>query len=335
MNGPYHCASSAADGSLTWLCHEHAVRLSGTPQTYHPERVPSCSSGSGQRADFWCMGVRCQLVGGRPWGREQVAAGNGHGSPYVCRRCHHAATPVCAVAHCAQVAYQHCEYVDPESMRPCRQKLCSTHGYKWQIYGPEKEGLNLCPTHANLRTYSDEGIVEQMVLGTALRRRQQGRSHDALRVQLPTLLTTRHIFLNVRQVPYDLIELRTMFHAVAERCTAIDLRKRINRLLKLRRDTWDREAIKLQKRRKDALPILKRVQAAYGSLGLDAVANSLRCADMIQLRSGQYPYRLLVYVAPGEIANFKGVGCGTLHRVEKLVGVELWLERDQQGQRRR
>ena len=321
---PLLCWESARQGEVVRLCQGHAVLLEGSLRAFHPERVPRCQSGSGRPATFWCFGPLCP--GGRPWSREEHRSHPRDREISFCRHCHEELFPPCSQAGCRRIGYFRCEFVDPAGRAECRVPACPRHCFRWQIFGPEKEGLVLCPRHSRIASLSDADLVLLMFLGMAARRVRLARHRDAELPPLPTLASGRHVFLNVRQKPYDPRLLMQLFLGTEPRLAAQGkLEQELRQMIKYRRPRWEEETSRAPDPRGDEY--LQRIKQAYQARGLHQVADRLRLSEFKPPRDDRPPL-VFVYVDHAVIGLAKGKGSATIQAVGEAVGAQVMIERD-------
>jgi hypothetical protein len=84
--------------------------------------------------------------------------------------------------------------VEPDSDQACGAGICPQHARRWLIFGPEKEGICLCPKHHNVLKGDPVEAVRRMVLATAAKRirLQEVREPGWREVALPGLLGFQH-----------------------------------------------------------------------------------------------------------------------------------------------
>lgn len=328
--GQFFCYESAQNNSLTWLCEDHAILLDGTTRAFHPQKFPKCSSNNGAHATFFCFGPKCQR--GRAWSDAHKTTHPADRRVYFCTKCHEELFPSCHANSCEKIGYFKCEFVDPQTEKACGARTCGRHTYRWQIYGPDKEGLAYCPAHRGIRSLNDVDVVKQMVLGTALRRLKFRPGQHRPRPYLPTLATAKHIFIHVREKPYSYSALHTLFDQTQKLAKGDSrLMQEVHRLVQEKTAFWDKERKNDFDAKELGKQMLGNVKAVYQEMGHHDVAESLRLSDY-KPGSERNPTPLMfVYIDEGLIGLFKGRQHATLRAVEQRLRVRIQLERDQAG----
>ncbi|WP_328718613.1 KH domain-containing protein [Streptomyces sp. NBC_00247] len=205
--GPFQChvcnEETRKEGG-TRLCDRHVILLEGAFRTVCPDHAPACPA-CGRPGEFWCDGARCRNR--QAWCSAHQVPHPGDARTSYCRHCFDDRFPTCVAPRCGQTGYLRCEYVRAAG-ESCPHRVCAVHAGRWQIYGPHKRGLALCPTHlTGLRRMSREDTVFQIVAATALRRRSRAIG-PAL---LPRLSVVRHILIHVRDEALDMGVIDALF----------------------------------------------------------------------------------------------------------------------------
>jgi hypothetical protein len=126
-----------------------------------------------------------------------------------CGPCYADRYPACSQRGCADTGQIACEQVTESGFSSCGRRVCARHALRWQVFGPHRRGLDLCPQHApTLRTMSREQFVFQWVAGIAARPGRQS---------LPRLSIVRHIFINARDEVLDMRVINTLFDGLQRR----------------------------------------------------------------------------------------------------------------------
>jgi hypothetical protein len=198
---PATCASHVAQPSERRipLCDEHVVYLDGSLRPYSPTAIPPCESGTGQ-ATFVCAGPRCRWK--RAWSEPFRRQHPFDPGVYFCQECYARLFPPCVGSGsvgCRAVGQYFCEHVDVGAGRiaqsACGNGVCPKHARMWQIFGPEHEGIILCPLHSNALRGDPVEAVRRMVLATAAKRarlERDGEEAEAREVWLPSLFGFQH-----------------------------------------------------------------------------------------------------------------------------------------------
>lgn len=189
------------------MCPIHVTILDGSMRSYSKGNIPKCKE-SNQPATFWCDGPQC---------RQKIAWSEGYKTKHpanpdynYCKSCYDIKFPKCSHNQCQDMGVIKCEYTNPTTKHSCNNPVCNQHTKRWQVYGPERRGLELCPTHRNIKQLSDEEIIYQIIAGTE---RRNGRTpyHNRMNkgarketFPFPSLQSFKHIFLNTRKTAYRL-----------------------------------------------------------------------------------------------------------------------------------
>lgn len=232
--GPFQChvcnEEKGKDGG-TRLCDRHVVILEGAFRTVCPDHTPACPA-CGRPGVFWCDGSGCKNR--KAWCAAHRVPHPGDARTSYCWGCFDDRFPTCVAPRCGQTGYLRCEHVRSGGGGTCPHRVCAAHAGRWQIYGPHRRGLALCPAHiAGLRGMSREDVVFQIVAATALRRRSRADG-PAL---LPRLSVVRHILIHVRNEVLDMGVVDALFTrlratagstgAGAEMATLLDAHARV------------------------------------------------------------------------------------------------------------
>ncbi len=210
--GPFQCHLCKDGGRERRLCDRHATVFDGAFRVMCPDHVPRCAGGDRcSRATFWCDGRTCRR--GTAWCENHRRRHPGDGRTSYCPDCFTDKFPPCIGHGCRQTGHVRCEYTRTRDGETCRNRACAQHAYRWQIYGPHRRGLGLCPEHRGaLSALSREDLVFQIVAGTAARRRVTRQR--SVSPQLPRLTIVRHIFIHVRGEALDMKVIGACFTGV-------------------------------------------------------------------------------------------------------------------------
>lgn len=173
------------------VCDEHAVFLDGSLQPYTPEGLPRCSGGGGA-ATFVCGGPFCRWE--REWSDAFRVRHPGDPEVSYCRDCHARLFPPCVgdAGHCRGIGRYSCEHVDENGVQACGNRICPKHAGTWQIFGPDKEGIYLCPQHRDALRGDPQAAVKRMVFATAVKKLRLRRDGNMQFVYLPSLRGFQH-----------------------------------------------------------------------------------------------------------------------------------------------
>ncbi len=202
------------------MCPVHVTILDGNMRPYSRNNIPKCK-GSNEPATFWCDGPECQQ--NVAWSENYRKKHPTNPDYNYCKSCYDLKFPKCSDHRCQDTGVIKCEYVNPITKKSCSSPVCNRHTKRWQVYGPKKRGLELCPTHRNTRSLTDEEIIYQIIAGTEKRngliryenRMNRGRIEETF--LFPSLQSFKHIFLNTRKKAYRLSDINQKIEKLALR----------------------------------------------------------------------------------------------------------------------
>jgi len=208
------------------------------------------------------------------------------------------------------------------------------HGRRWQIYGPDKEGIALCDRHSKIDNLTDEEIIYLSVSGTAARRirlksnRMSGGVQRAAMIDLPSLQAGKHIFINIRRLPYELQRIEQLFIAVER---AILNRKEpifqeMAYLLKNHAEKRRKNVARDQEWKGQGQVIFQQVCQAYRMLGNANVSDGLVFKDYKPPREAGQAGLLFVEWEESLKGAVFGRSSGTRNQVEAQLNVRIRFE---------
>lgn len=303
------------------LCEEHSTFLDGALRAYCPAHAPRCSSGAAALPTFWCLGPKCR--GTKAWSEPLRQRHRADRDVWYCRECYLLVFPPCAEPGCSGTGTATCEFVLP-NLQPCGKQVCPRHSRRWQIFGPEKEGLALCSAHRHIRSLTDHDLVHQIVAGTAVRRLQRRDLKERHENLIPTLGSMEHILRKARDKTYQLERLQAMFDQYAATVTGNSaLEREIGFLLKHHRQGWERAATQASTRKAAGQPAFESLQQLLVGLGLPQVAQALVYADY-------KPNARLLFVelSPEFRGLLIGRGGATIKSLQLQLGVKIAFEKE-------
>ncbi|HST51502.1 MAG TPA: KH domain-containing protein [Pyrinomonadaceae bacterium] len=312
--GPFVCQPCRDEHKETRLCDEHVVILNGSMASFCVRHRPV--SPSGEPATFWCAGPQCrrrQVA----WGPSDQRAHPNDPDYLYCAGCYAEMFPRCdAAPNCEETGSNSCEFVDPASERGCGVRLCNRHVRRWQIYGPHRLGLSLCPAHRRTSSLSDAQVAYEVVAGSAMRRGNAWR--------LPTLGSVRHILQNARGRFYELPAIQELFRSLARSYSGnTRLQSEMVRMIREREPLWQREIDGNRDKQRNGMVYFEQLKAAYRAKGLERVAEGLIYSDYKERGEN----RLLIVDLD---ASLKGLFIGrqgvTKKEIEARLGVRVKLE---------
>ncbi|MGW5377564.1 KH domain-containing protein [Nocardia sp. NPDC003999] len=314
--GPFLCSGCDQGDQPGRVCDEHAVVIEGRMTATCARHRPACSCGAA--ATFWCNGELCR---GRNafCDRHRVGHPGGVDMSY-CRDCFRQKFPDCAARGCNSTGSIACEFVIDGRRATCGNAACARHAYRWQIFGPHKRGLGLCPDHAlRLKSLEDRQIVFQIVAGTANRRRGPRTDNRRTYLRLPRLTIVRHIFINSRSRKLEIHSIDRMFGELQhDNRTDGVMRRLLQEHEKIRKE--DLGAAERDGAR--GRELFDKLTAWLRARGRAEVANHISFADY-RPRSNL----LFVNVEPEYMGRFIGRGGAEKRAVSNDLGVRVEVER--------
>jgi hypothetical protein len=309
--GPFVCIECGPADTRRRVCDDHVVILDLTfAKATCPAHVPSC--GCGQTATFWCAGPGCRRR--RAWCDRHRRRHPGDDLTSYCEACYDQRFPACSTAGCSSTGSLACEFTGSGAgSGACGTRVCPRHGFRWQVYGPQKRGLVLCPEHhRRLPALSPEDLVLQIIAGTVRRR---GRARLP---RLPRLSTVRHIFINVRRQLLSIADL----YAVADRSVRDRGDPAVRSLIDEHRPGWQAEV-------QNEVDTVGKGRLHFAQL--QSVLVGLGFADMApRVTFSEFkPHSGDLYVrVPDDLkARFIGRQGSTIKAIQQRLGLTVKLER--------
>ena len=320
---PFRCSACEGDKKKR-MCDLHAIILDGSMRAFCPEHAPRCY-GSGGPATFWCDGQRCR--GRVAWSEPYRVRHPNDPDHWYCPDCFKELFPPCEHSGCDATGTVICEYVDQGSGQRCDRRVCNRHAWRWQIYGPHRRGLGLCPAHSNLRRLTDEQIVFQVAAGTAVRNKTdaQGRNYREY-FPLPTLQSIRHIFLHTRKAVYDVRQINGALDDVARKLGQNSLDRAIATLIEKSRARRQRDIDRDDSEKNAGLQQFRRLQQALTVRGSDDLAQAVRFADF-RPRSNV----LFIHLDEAWRGLFIGRGGNSIRELERSLGFRIDFDKGSSG----
>lgn len=315
--GPFVCQPCAAEGRDGRACDAHVAILDGSMRSQCLRHAPMCECG--RPGTFWCQGASCRR--NRAWCEKHRRSHHNDPDHSYCEACYAVAFPTCEQAGCQQVGSLTCEHVDPRSLVTCGRHACPTHMHRWQVFGPEEEGLTLCSRHRGVKALDDPGLIAEIILGTAGRRVARRRGP-----MLPTLQSVRHILRKVRSRTYGLDEIAQHFERFSLDVRATpDLQRETTNLLKLHEGQRARDRSRDEDDRVLGRQHFERLKLLMIARGQIEAASLMTFSDYRPRQN-----RLFVKV-PKELAGrFVGTQGRNVKDLSAALGVQVGLERDGQ-----
>jgi hypothetical protein len=314
--GPFLCTGCGQGDRLGRVCDEHAVVIEGRMTATCARHRPSCACGAA--ATFWCNGEICR---GRNafCDRHRVGHPGGADMSY-CPDCFRKEFPECASPGCDSTGSIACEFVVDGKRATCGNAACARHAYRWQIFGPHKRGLGLCPDHARrLKSLEDRQIVFQIVAGTANRRRGQRSEARRTYIGLPRLTIVRHIFINSRSRKLDMVSIDRMFGELQHDSRTDNA---VRRLLQEHEKIRKQDVAVFEGDEERGRELFDKLTAWLRARGRAEVANHISFADY-RPRSNL----LFVDVEPEYMGRFIGRGGAEKRAASNDLGVRVEVER--------
>ena len=318
--GPFRCAEKGCEKRL---CDQHAVILDGSMRAYCPEHEPKCK-GSGAKATFWCDGIRCR--GRVAWSESYRVRHPNDPDHWYCPDCYALEFPRCGTYGCQDTGTTRCQHIDEVSGKSCNRSLCNRHVRRWQIYGPHKLGVALCPEPARIRQYGEQKILYQMVAVTTrriLKRQRKRRSQQQDFIAMPTLMSIRHIFINASNQVYSPIDIDQRLERFQQELQASGdkFAQDMARMIERSKSRRKRDLQSFGLEQSQGQNIFRRLQEKLRLQGNDTVADNLRFSD----------YRprhklLFVYLDPQYRGRLIGRGGARIKPLQQELDVRIRFE---------
>lgn len=308
--GPFACVDCRAP-----LCDDHVGILDGRLTNRLGELLAFCpkhrpKDRDGRPATFWCAGHACRKMGrfGRAWADGRVPHPNAPATWY-CPACYEDEFPPCGALGCKGTGSNRCEYVAPATGQPCGKRLCNLHVRRWQVFGPHRDGLRLCPDHSRTARLSAAEVVFQVTAATAVRSLLwHGRD------SLPSLSYLRYTLQKATGRKFELADILALFLQVT--LARPDLQQEVTDLRAKKLGHWKREIEEAGKRQDRGRELFEAVVDKYRELGFDEVADHLTFSDF------SAPKRLLFVTLPEQYRGlFIGSGGANVKAVSAAVGL--------------
>lgn len=308
--GPFLCEGCGTAEQPGRVCDRHAVILDGSLLATCAAHAPRCACG--RAATFRCRGRRCA---GRTAHCDQHRVRH-PSNPNVsyCEPCYADQYPACSQQGCRGTGQIACEQVDESRFTSCGRRACARHAQRWQVFGPHRRGLGLCPQHApTLRTMSRERFVFQLVAGTAARPGRQS---------LPRLSIVRHIFINARDEVLDMRTIDKLFAGLQRRLGGSRFEGTMRHLLERQQALRDEDVRQFELDGEAGRTHFNRLQQMLRSQGRAELAEAVTFADF-RPRSNI----LFVRVPPEHAGRFIGAKHATINALSAALGVKIQVER--------
>ncbi|MFD9123495.1 KH domain-containing protein [Kitasatospora sp. NPDC059571] len=311
--GPFLCHTCKDEKRSERICDRHVVLLDGGLRALCPRHAPECECG--QPGTYWCDGPGCRRR--RAWCDSHRRHHPGDARTSYCPKCYAQNFPACSSRGCVQTGILRCEHVPPRDM--CRNRVCASHAARWQIYGPHKRGLVLCPDHMRgLGQLSREDLIFQIVASTAQRSIHRRR----MPARLPRLSVVRHIFINVRNEALDVAVLDELFSVVRRQLSGSQRDVAMASLMDVHAEVRQQDLARFTD------------EHAEGRRHFESLLTLLRADGQADLASGIAfsDYRpkvnkLFVRVPPDLAGLFIGRRGATIRSLNQRLGVTLELEK--------
>lgn len=312
--GPFICPTCRDSGQDGRVCDNHVLILDGAMRSFCRTHAPRCECGAA--ATFWCQGPECRRR--KAWCDAHRKHHRNDPDHAYCPGCYAVLYPDCERNGCANVGTLACEFVDVNTMRPCGRHACPSHMQRWQVYGPDAEGLALCNQHRGVRSLDDQALISQIILATGARRFRLHRSPP-----LPTLQSIRHILRKARNRIYDLGEIGRLFENFHVNFgTHSALRNEVSGLLKQHSDRRQRDMERDQSEKQQGLVIFERIRQLLAARGQNELAQLVRFSDY-RPRSN-----LIFVIVPDALAGrFIGPGGRNIKELCAAINVDIKLEK--------
>ncbi|MEV4638079.1 KH domain-containing protein [Actinoplanes sp. NPDC049548] len=305
--GPFLCSGCGSTDTRRRVCDDHVVILDlSFAKATCPAHVPACECG--RTASFWCTGPGCGS--GKAWCDQHRRRHPGDELISYCRGCYDRRFPDCSTGGCRSIGTLSCEF--QAGAGSCRTRVCPGHAFRWQVYGPARRGLVLCPAHhQRLPSLAADELVRQVISGTLGRRR--GRSRVP---KLPRLSLFQHIFINVQKRLLTVPQL----YDLADQVYRAD--RSLTALIDEHRPGWQRE-------RTDAITAERDGQHHFARLGQELTA--MGHGDMVARISFSifkpHAGELWVRVPQDLKGRFIGTRGATINALRQRIGLQINLEK--------
>ena len=312
--GPFICVDCRSAGNDGRICDDHVVILDGAMWAFCRSHAPRCSCG--EMATFWCQGPGCRRR--TAWCDAHRNHRRNDPDHAYCPDCYSRLYPSCERLGCSNVGTLSCEFIDPRTLKPCDRTACPTHMQRWQVFGPDAEGLALCQQHRGVRALDDQALVAQIVLGTATRRLRLRRSPS-----LPTLQSVRHILRKARNRLYDLAEIGRLFESFgADFRGNRALGNEVTGLLRQHGERRVRDMDRDQSEKQQGLVVFEKIRNLLLHKGQSELAASIRFSDY-------RPRANIIFVIVPEtlVGRFIGPGGRNIKELCALASADIKLEK--------
>jgi hypothetical protein len=317
--GPFVCLTCRDEGDDGRVCDNHVVILDGAMRSFCRKHAPLCACGNA--GTFWCQGVECRRR--KAWCDSHRERHRNDPDHSYCTTCYARMFPECERGGCGNVGTLACEFVDTRTLEPCGQHACPIHMQRWQVYGPDEEGLALCSRHRGVRSLTDDALIAQIILGTAARRQRMARSPG-----LPTLQSVRHILRKARGRLYNLSEIARLFEGFNVNVGGnSSMRSEVSALLARHAERRQRDMQRDDGEKQQGLALFEKVRQLLALKGQNELATIIRFSD--------YRPRLnkLFIIVPQEyIGRFVGSGGRNIKELQAAANVDIGIEKT--GQQR-
>ncbi|BCJ51933.1 hypothetical protein Asp14428_34080 [Actinoplanes sp. NBRC 14428] len=308
--GPFLCSGCGATDTRRRVCDDHVVILDlSFAKATCPAHVPRCECG--RTATFWCAGPGCGR--GKAWCDQHRRRHPGDELISYCGGCYDRRFPACSTGGCGSIGSLSCEF--GAGAGPCRTKVCPGHAFRWQVYGPSRRGLVLCPAHhRQLPALAPDELVRQVVSGTLGRRR--GRSRVP---RLPRLSLFQHIFINVQR---RLLTVPQLYDAADRVYRAERANQPLTALIDEHRAGWERERADAIAAERDGQRHFARLCEALTALGHGDMVPRISLS-IFKPHAGE----LWVRVPDDLRGRFIGSRGATINALRQRIGLQINLEK--------
>ena len=312
--GPFICVECQNSGSQSRICDDHVVIIDSSNKSFCPTHHPKCSCG--ENADFWCHGPGCK--GNRSWCLKHGLKNSRASDEVYCRDCFGELFPDCDHHGCKNIGSLKCEFIEPNGQSACGKAGCSKHMSRWQVFGPQTEGIVLCEEHRSRRYLDPRDLVADVFRSTAWRNSKSWRIQN-----LPTLQSFRHVLRQKMHKNFEVAEVSALFdHLPLPNSGNRKYTSAASELLK----RYEEQRKKLVRKNEDELlegrRIFQRLLSALIEMGQDELASVIRFSDYRPRNT-----RLFVVVPEEYRGLFIGARGKNINDLKVRVGVSIDIEK--------
>lgn len=314
--GPFSCQDVNCKKRL---CVDHAIILDGNMKAFCSDHAPRCNA-TGKIGSFWCYGPKCR--GKIAWSDDYRRSHPYNSDYWYCPECFDIKFPKCSSETCDDIATNKCDYFDRVSNKICGKNICNKHLTRWQIYGPNQNGLNLCQQHNRVGTFSQEEIIFQIISGTATRNLRKFKKFQ--RTFLPTLQMIKYIFINTQNTVFEIPKIYEMIKDVY---WGLDKNTKLGKQMVLEIENsfrkWDEDIKRASNSKEIGLSFFNTLKNTLLLSNHSELAASISFSD--------YSSRtniLFIRLPIGLRGKLIGKGGSHINELQRIVGCKISFERN-------